>query len=174
MGSWTLDKVLKASDDHRMVVSNCQHFGSQSGPFHDIRLCSDDSTKHLRKLVGIIVGYRLQWGCAMAFKRELRGLAMPFPACMSESHDKWSAMCGNVPQALTYIEDDTILYRLHDENLTPKKRCGMAKIVRARRLLGRSYNSGPPKSAPHCRNEPQRQSCPTRSARHESRNGYYV
>jgi len=127
-----LEKMLKALDDHLMVVSNCQHFGGQSGRFHDIRLRSGDSTKHLRNLLGIIIGYRLHWGCAMAFKCELKELALPFPAHMSESHDQWLAMCGNVSKSIAYIEDDTILHRLHDENLTPKKMRGIAKIAHAR------------------------------------------
>lgn len=127
-----LEKMLTALDDHLMVVSNCQHFGGQSGRFHDIRLRSGDSTKHLRNLMGIIIGYRLHWGCAMAFKCELKGLALPFPGHMSESHDQWLAMCGNVAKSIAYIEDDTILHRLHDENLTPRKMRGIAKIARAR------------------------------------------
>lgn len=130
-----LDKMLTALEDNLMVVTNCRHFGGKSGRFHDIRLRSKDSAKHLRNLFGIIIGYRLHWGCAMAFKSELKGLALPFPAHMSESHDQWLAMCGNVARSIAYLEDDTILHRLHDENLTPRKMRGIGKILRARAMF---------------------------------------
>lgn len=68
----------------------------------------------------------------MAFKSNLKELALPFPSHMSESHDQWLAMCGNFSKSIAYLEDDTILHRLHNENLTPRKMRGISKIVRAR------------------------------------------
>ncbi|WP_144599927.1 glycosyltransferase [Arthrobacter sp. AG367] len=127
-----LDKMLAALADKSMVVTNCKHFGGESGRFHDIRLRSRDSQKHFRNLLGIVIGYRLHWGCAMAFKSNLKELALPFPSHMSESHDQWLAMCGNFSKSIAYLEDDTILHRLHNENLTPRKMRGISKIVRAR------------------------------------------
>jgi hypothetical protein len=127
--------MLTALEEDLMVVSNCRHFGGKSGRFHDIRLRSTDSRKHLRNLFGIIIGYRLHWGCAMAFKSELKELALPFPSHMSESHDQWLAMCGNIAGSIAYLEDETILHRLHDENLTPRKMRGIGKIVRARAMF---------------------------------------
>lgn len=130
-----LDKMLSALRDNIMVVSNCSHFGGKSGRFHDIRLRSRDSGKHLRNLFGIVIGYRLHWGCAMAFKSDLKELALPFPSYMSESHDQWLAMCGNFRRSIAYLDDDTLLHRLHDENLTPRKMRGIVKIVRARAVF---------------------------------------
>ena len=127
-----LDKMLAALAENSMVVSNCRHFGGKSGRFHDIRLRSTDSRRHIRNLLGIVIGYRLHWGCAMAFKSNLKNLALPFPPHMSESHDQWLAMCGNFSRSIAYLEDDTILHRLHDENLTPRKMRGISKIARAR------------------------------------------
>ena len=127
-----LDKMLSALADSSLVVTNCKHFGGRSGRFHDIRLRSKDSRKYLRNILGIVVGYRLHWGCAMAFRSDLKQLALPFPAHMSESHDQWLAMCGNFSRSITYLEEDTILHRLHDENLTPMKMRGISKIARAR------------------------------------------
>lgn len=130
-----LEKMLRVLDKNSVVVTNCKHFGGRSGRFHDIRLRSTDSGKHLRNLLGIVIGYRLHWGCAMAFAADLKDLALPFPPHMSESHDQWLAMCGNFSRSIAYLEDDTILHRLHDENLTPNKMRGISKILRARAMF---------------------------------------
>ncbi|MDT0167626.1 glycosyltransferase [Pseudarthrobacter sp. BRE9] len=130
-----LEKMLTALAENSMVVTNCKHFGGKSGRFHNIRLRSNDSKKHLRNLLGIVVGYRLHWGCAMAFRSSLKELALPFPSHMSESHDQWLAMCGNFSKSIAYLDDDTILHRLHNENLTPDKMRGISKIVRARAMF---------------------------------------
>jgi hypothetical protein len=86
----------------------------------------------VRNIIGILVGYRLHWGCAMAFRRELLGQILPFPAHMTESHDQWIALVGNMNRSITYLEADTILHRLHGQNLTPAGMRGLTKILKAR------------------------------------------
>lgn len=126
-------KDMKAAlADRMMVVSNCAHFGGASGRFHDIRVRPADSDRHLANIAGILVGYRLHWGCAMGLRSELLKLALPFPSYMRESHDQYLAMAGNVAGSVRYLEQDTILHRLHGENLTPDKIRGPIAIVKAR------------------------------------------
>ncbi|MUU72937.1 glycosyltransferase [Pseudarthrobacter sp. GA104] len=127
-----VDRMISAMDGKNMVVSNCRHFDGPLGSFHEIRLRSKDSTHNLRNILGIVVGYRLHWGCAMALRQEILQQVLPFPSYMTESHDQWVATVGNVNRSIIYMEEDTILHRLHGGNLTPHGIRSASKIVRAR------------------------------------------
>lgn len=127
-----VEQMISALDGKSMVVSNCRHFDGPLGSFHEIRLRAKDSTHYLRNLLGIVVGYRLHWGCAMAVRRNLLTQALPFPHYMNESHDQWLATVGNINRSIVYMEEDTILHRLHGENLTPHGIRSASKILRAR------------------------------------------
>ncbi|PTT68607.1 glycosyltransferase [Arthrobacter sp. HMWF013] len=126
------ERMIAGLQDKDMVVSNCRHFDGPLGRFHRIRLKAKDSNHTLRNLAGIVIGYRLHWGCAMAFRRELLPKILPFPAHMRESHDQWIAMVGIVNRSIRYLEEDTILHRLHGENLTPQGIRSAGKIFAAR------------------------------------------
>ena len=125
-------QMMSALRGDMMVVSNCSHFGAEAGRFHDIRLRSSDSGRHAANIAGILVGYRLHWGCAIGLRSELLRLALPFPSYMHESHDQYLAMAGNVAGSIVYMDEDTILHRLHDNNLTPGKVRGPVTILKAR------------------------------------------
>ena len=68
----------------------------------------------------------------MAVRRNLLAQALPFPHYMNESHDQWLATVGNINRSIVYMEEDTILHRLHGENLTPHGIRSASKILRAR------------------------------------------
>ncbi len=127
-----VDAMLDALGDRLMVVSNWKATGGRPGTFERIRLRSADSGHHLRNVVGILVGYRLHWGCAMAVRRELLDLALPFPSWMNESHDQYLAMAANVVGSVRYMETDTVWHRLHDSNLTPQGMRSLSVVLRAR------------------------------------------
>lgn len=127
-----VDLMVRALQGNHMVASNCEHIDGPLGRFHEIRLRAEDSPRRIRNIIGILVGYRLHWGCAMAFRRDLLGQILPFPAHMTESHDQWIALVGNVNRSITYLEANTILHRLHGQNLTPAGIRGLGKILAAR------------------------------------------
>ena len=127
-----VELMISALDGKAMVVTNCEHFDGPLGSFHELRLKSRDSPRALRNILGIVIGYRLHWGCATAFRASILRQILPFPRYMTESHDQWIAMVGNVNKSIAYLEDDTIRHRLHGENLTPHGIRGPGKIVRAR------------------------------------------
>lgn len=127
-----VERMISAMGHNNMVVSNCKHFDGPLGRFHEIRLRAKDSRRSVRNILGIIVGYRLHWGCAMAFRRRILPQILPFPSYMNESHDQWLAIVGNVNRSIVYMEEDTILHRLHGENLTPRGIRSASKILRAR------------------------------------------
>lgn len=127
-----VELMISALADHEMVVSNCEHVDGTPGTFHELRLRSSDSRHAVRNILGIVIGYRLHWGCAMAFRASMLEQILPFPPYMSESHDQWIAMVGNVNKSIVYLDEDTIRHRLHGENLTPHGIRSAGKIFRAR------------------------------------------
>lgn len=127
-----VELMIHALKGHRMVASNCEHIEGPVGRFHEIRLRAKDSRHRVRNIIGIFVGYRLHWGCAMAFRRNLLGQILPFPPHMTESHDQWIALVGNMNRSIVYLEPNTILHRLHGRNLTPAGIRGLPEILKAR------------------------------------------
>lgn len=125
--------LMSAALEHAaVVVGNCEHFGGALTPFLRLRLRSSDSRHHARNILGILVGYRLHWGAAMAFRAEFRRLALPFPTGMTESHDQWIALAGNVARSIRYLDEDVVRHRLHQRNVTPRTIRRPAMILRAR------------------------------------------
>ncbi|MDQ0673455.1 glycosyltransferase involved in cell wall biosynthesis [Pseudarthrobacter siccitolerans] len=130
--SGRVEAMISAMNGKDMVASNCKHFDGALGKFHELRLRAKDSEHSVRNVIGIVVGYRLHWGCAMAVRNRILNQILPFPQHMAESHDQWIAMVGNVNRSIAYFEADTILHRLHGENLTPLGIRSASKIIRAR------------------------------------------
>ncbi|MCH6469675.1 glycosyltransferase [Sinomonas terrae] len=127
-----VETLLAGLEHADAAVGNCEHFGGTPGYFQRLRVDPRFSSRHARNLLGILIGYRLHWGSAMAFSRSLLDDALPFPAVMTESHDQWLAMLANVRRSVTYLAANTVRHRLHDDNLTPKKPRSVRKILRAR------------------------------------------
>ena len=60
-------------------------------------------------------------GCTMAFKRSLLDIALPFPKSLI-IHDNWLGILSLMKfKELSYIEQPLILYRRHDNNVSPAK-----------------------------------------------------
>lgn len=127
-----VEKLLAGLAHADAAVGNCEHFGGTPGFFQRLRVGPRFNNRHARNLLGILVGYRLHWGSAMAVSRSLLEDALPFPSVMTESHDQWLAMVANVRRSINYLSASTVRHRLHDDNLTPKKPRSVGKVLRAR------------------------------------------
>lgn len=71
------------------------------------------------------------FGCAMAFRRNILDVLLPFPSCVY-AHDHWisvvSAFMGNI----YFLDENLVLYRQHGNNLTPKIRRSLSSIIKSR------------------------------------------
>lgn len=127
-----VETLLAGLEHADAAIGNCEHFGGRPGYFQRLRVNPRFSRRYFRNLLGIMIGYRLHWGSAMAVSRSLVEDALPFPAVMTESHDQWLAMVANVRRSIAYLDADTVRHRLHEENLTPKRPRSLRKILRSR------------------------------------------
>jgi glycosyltransferase involved in cell wall biosynthesis len=59
------------------------------------------------------------YGCAMAFRRSLLNIMLPFPSCVY-AHDHWVSVVAPFAGKVYFLDKSLTLYRQHNHNLTPK------------------------------------------------------
>jgi hypothetical protein len=59
------------------------------------------------------------FGCAVAFRRSLIDVVLPFPL-KTYAHDHWLAVAAGVCGPVFFLNKPLVQYRQHDANLTPK------------------------------------------------------
>jgi glycosyltransferase involved in cell wall biosynthesis len=74
------------------------------------------------------------FGCAVAFRRSLRDVVLPFPPS-TYAHDHWLAVASGVCGPVYFLNLPLVRYRQHGANLTPKSGLGPLTRVRLRLLL---------------------------------------
>jgi len=149
-----VELMISALAEKAIVTTNCSHVEGPQGKFHELRLRSAYASRPMRNMIGIVVGYRLHWGCAMAMRASALKQVLPFPRYMTESHDQWIAMVGNVNKSIAYLDEDTVLHRLHGENLTPPGVRNIRKIIQARAAFLRNVVRAVSRSRGHSLMQP--------------------
>lgn len=134
-----VEAMIAALQDSDVVASNFGFFGHRPRRIESIRLRASDGPRRWANLFALWVGYRPYFGCAMAFRRPARDLILPFPAFLTETHDQWIAMVGNLAGSMVHLEQDTLVRRLHENNTTPKKWRSLRLILKARFMLVRAF-----------------------------------
>ena len=137
------DRLVAALADHAVVASNLVVLGSGRGlrgPFgqDDWRLHAKDQGRHRANVAGILAGIRPYYGCAMGVRREALQTALPFPDYLTESHDLWLALYGNLSRSIAHVEEPTLERRIHEDNATPETPRGLAHVLRSRMILARA------------------------------------
>ena len=97
------------------------------------------SRQRLRNELRILLGDAPYFGCAMALRRDVVDLVLPFPDFLTESHDLWIATVGSAAGRMLHIEQPTLRRRLHDANASTSKPRGVAAALRSRLLLLRAW-----------------------------------
>lgn len=100
------------------------------------RLQAKDSCNYMLNISRIFGGKASYYGCAMAFKRELKEVILPFPKYM-ESHDTWIAMAANLLKSNVHLEYTVLEHRLHGNNVTKSHR-KLGKRLHSRILFARA------------------------------------
>lgn len=132
-----LDAMLSALETSDVVASNFAVLGG--GSRNGVpELAAADSSHFLRNVLGVVVGYRPYYGCAMAMTRRQAEIFTPIPHFLVESHDLWLALCGNLGKSMTHLQEPTLWRRLHAENVTPRGWRSLGVILRARIMILRA------------------------------------
>lgn len=90
-----------------------------------------DSTAYIKNYIGLFLGKRPYFGCAMILRKGLLEIALPFPVSI-EGHDVWLAFCANALKSNSHLEAKTINRRLHSGNLTSINRRSIFRVALTR------------------------------------------
>jgi len=104
----------------------------------DWHLKAADSTHRFRNTVSLVLGNMCYWGCAMGLRRSALDLILPFPPYLTESHDLWIAIYGNVVGRMRHLEFRSLWWRNHASNTNPKKPRGPITLIRKRWMMTRA------------------------------------
>lgn len=100
-------------------------------------LLQKDSKAYGKNILRIFTGKAYYYGCAMAFRRELRKVILPFPAYI-ESHDLWIAMAANMGKSNAHLEQIVLKRRIHGKNASVLQRSLKEKLF-SRWIFVKSY-----------------------------------
>lgn len=113
-----------------VLVTGNQLFIDKNGNKIDYSIESlrnKDSNYLFNSFKKIFLGKSSYYGCAMAFKSELKKLILPFPFFI-ESHDLWIAKSALLYRKNYHLEEPILLRRIHGKNSSINKRKIIKKI----------------------------------------------
>ena len=112
-----------------VVSSNTEFMDREGQPIvhSDVRLSGSDSNRFAKNILAIFWGSAPYYGCAMGFRREAKGLILPFPRFI-ESHDLWIALASNMARSNLHVEGSTLRRRIHGANASVVRRNLPAKV----------------------------------------------
>ncbi len=122
-----INELIKSNS---LLVSSNTNFINSQGEIIDHVIDgvkSKNSTKNLRNIIDIFIGKENYYGCAMAFKKELKELILPIPIYV-ESHDLWIATAANLVRSNTHCDEFTLSRRVHTNNASIVKRPFLLKL----------------------------------------------
>lgn len=70
-------------------------------------------------------------GCCMAFSKKIVKYLLPFPKCI-EMHDRWIGSVCDTYGKVFFLDEQLILYRRHESNVSRMKRNSILTIVKNR------------------------------------------
>jgi glycosyltransferase involved in cell wall biosynthesis len=143
---WTPGRVAAMAAGLRDVDVVATNLATLNGPERirgpygqrDWHLRAASSGHQLRNIVSTLAGNRPYYGCAMGLRREALTTVLPFPSLLTESHDLWIALYGNVACSIRHLEVRSVCRRFHDENASPDRPRGPITVIRSRLMLARA------------------------------------
>lgn len=139
-----VEAIVAALDDGADVVAtNLATLGGPEqirGPYgqRDWHLRARSSTHRVRNTLGVLIGNMPYYGCAMAVRRSALATLLPFPDLLTESHDLWIALYGNLDGRMRHLELRSVRRRFHDDNASPDRPRGPLMVLRSRWMLVRA------------------------------------
>ena len=92
-----------------------------------LKLKTKNSEDYFGNIKRIFFGKSGYYGCTMMLDRRLLKYILPFPAYI-EAHDLWIAMNANFLKSVHHLYDDTLIYNVHQNNTSLKRRSFITKI----------------------------------------------
>lgn len=138
------DLLARAAQTSGVAASNLRLLGSEEPLRSPLTgrpwlLRAADSSRNVRNELAMLAGNMPYFGCAMAVRRDMLDLVLPFPETLTESHDLWIATVANVAGRMTHVEATSLYRRVHDDNASSSQPRGINAAIRSRLLLMRLF-----------------------------------
>lgn len=119
-----IDLMVKKMNDNNVDLISCNFVWINENDFQ-VHVDFDgvstaDSFNYLKNIFLIFKGTTNYYGCAMAFRKSLKKIIIPFPIFI-ESHDIFIALAANLKKSNVHIDAITLKKRIHSNNLTSTK-----------------------------------------------------
>ncbi|MDF2553891.1 MAG: kfoC 1 [Chryseobacterium sp.] len=111
-----------------VVASNFQVKNESQNNVKFLKLKHEDSKDLLGNIKRIFLGRSAYYGCTMMIDRKIFKYILPFPI-YTEAHDLWIAMTANLLKSIYHLNDNTLVYRVHQNNSSLKKRKLTQKLI---------------------------------------------
>jgi O-antigen ligase len=125
-----VELLREALRDKQYAASNWTVLGAESISEDQPRLSANDTDTPWRNVARLYLGSIPYFGCTMAFRRQALSSILPFPP-MTEAHDHWIALMGNLDGGIAHVGESTVARRLHENNLTSTRR-SLGPVLRTR------------------------------------------
>lgn len=130
-----MNKLYKTMKDKNilLVASNFQIDDPSHNKISFCKLKSENSRNYFGNIIRIFLGKSAYYGCSMMINKKLLKYILPFPTYI-EAHDLWIAMTANILKSVYHVSDNTLIYRIHENNTSLRKR-SLVKKIRSRYLF---------------------------------------
>lgn len=133
-----VDPIIAQLEKHDSVLLLSRHLNFYNDP-EKLKIVTEDFAQKSHKMQPLMALLKLllgeshlpYFGCAMAFKNDLKKLLLPFPENI-EAHDHWIAFCAVAYGSFLFVDYPTLQRRVHDKNLSPRKRRSLHKVLLTR------------------------------------------
>ncbi|WP_265427121.1 glycosyltransferase [Chryseobacterium sp. YIM B08800] len=124
-----LNKLYKTMKNEKtmLVASNFQVDNKSDNKVNFLKLKTQNSKHYFGNIKRIFLGKSAYYGCTMMLDGQLLKSILPFPKYI-EAHDLWIAMNANILKSIHHLSDDTLIYNVHQNNTSLKKRSFIKKI----------------------------------------------
>ncbi len=111
-----------------LVASNFRVNNESESEIKFLKLKNENSADLFGNILRIFEGKSAYYGCTMMMDKKLKKYILPFPSYI-EAHDLWIAICANFLKSIHHLDDDTLIYRVHHNNASLKKRNFTQKLI---------------------------------------------
>jgi glycosyltransferase involved in cell wall biosynthesis len=122
---WLSEKCIKVLDKFSTEIDSCLVVHSLSSINDEGMLISDNwlalpeaNEKGFKFLLSELFQSKI-FGSASAFKSNLLQIILPFPKFVY-AHDHWLSICASLTGNTSFMSDNLVYRRIHDNNVTPR------------------------------------------------------
>lgn len=140
---WTPDRVrlmidsMNAAPEALLVASNFDLIDAQDQEVGQFRKLGRVKPFRWLQVASIFAGRSPYFGCTFLLRREALRYFMPIPGGV-ESHDIWFGLVASMLGGVVNLPVATLKHRVHDSNVTARKRRALTVILKSRLVFARA------------------------------------